>query len=626
MPEAFYLAGLRVANSRSAMVFALALVFSLVLAAALASMVTAPLRRMANATRMMARGDLSVRVQGSKLEELGALAAMFNDMAAKLKKSFDDLVGEVEMRKSRERELQESEARLRASEERWRLVFENSTLGIMLTDHDHRLLATNRALQTMIGYTAQELQKLSPVDLISEEEREEARRRLAELRKGKRANYEVVTRYRRKDGSPIWVNTFVSTIPGGENSPPIYIATAIDITDRHKAESELRRFATYLAEAEKLSHTGCWAMNTKTGELFWSQEEWRIFGLHPETTQLSYQVYLDLVHPEDRAALEEDSLRAVRNKEPYDILFRAVLRDGTIKHLHTVGKPQIEESGAVVEYIGVTMDETERVRANAAMHEAQAELARVARLTTLGELTASIAHEINQPLGAIVANGNAGLRWLDRATPDVDEARAAFTRIVNDGRRAGEVIESIRAMFKNVDQEKTPVDINKLVRDMLGLMLGELRSNQVSVETRLDDNLPDVRGNQVQLQQVILNLIRNAIEAMNSVTDRARVLRIGTEIHVPDGVLVSVEDSGTGLSPKDIERIFDSFFTTKPQGTGMGLSICRSIIEGHQGRLWASSGIDHGAIFNVLLPAVRPANGAKTSATVGVINLISPLD
>src|SRR4029077_7008838 len=216
-----------------------------------------------------------------------------------------------------------------------------------------------------------------------------------ELSAGERANYEVVTRYRRKDGSPIWANTFVSTIQGGENTPPIYIATAIDITERHKAESELRRFATYLAEAEKLSHTGCWARSSRTGELFWSQEEWRIFGLHPETTQLSYQVYLDLVHPEDRAALEEDSLRAVRNKEPYDILFLVVLREGTIKHLHTVGKPQIDASGAVVEYIGVTMDETERVRANAAMHEAQAELARVARLTTMGELAASIAHEIN---------------------------------------------------------------------------------------------------------------------------------------------------------------------------------------------------------------------------------------
>ena len=173
----------------------------------------------------------------------------------------------------------------------------------------------------MLGYTAQELQELSPVDLMAEEEREGARHRLAELREGKRANYEVVTRYRRKDGSPIWVNTFVSTIRGDENTPPIYLATAIDITDRHKAESDLRRFATYLAEAEKLSHTGCWAMNTKTGELFWSQEEWRIFGLDPEVTQLSYQVFLDLVHPEDRDAFEKNSLQAVRNKEPMTFCF-----------------------------------------------------------------------------------------------------------------------------------------------------------------------------------------------------------------------------------------------------------------------------------------------------------------
>jgi Signal transduction histidine kinase regulating C4-dicarboxylate transport system len=189
-------------------------------------------------------------------------------------------------------------------------------------------------------------------------------------------------------------------------------------------------------------------MNTKTGELFWSEEEWRIFGLHPETTQLSYQVYLDLVHPEDRAALEEDSLQAVRNKEPYDILFRAVLRDGTIKHLHTVGKPQIEESGAVVEYIGVTMDETERVRANAAMNEAQAELARVARLTTMGELAASIAHEINQPLAAVVASGNAALRWMAHVPPNLEETRDAIRAILNEGYRASEVTGRIRSLFQ----------------------------------------------------------------------------------------------------------------------------------------------------------------------------------
>ena len=602
MPEAFYLAGLRTANSRSAMVLALALVFSLVLAAALASMVTAPLRRMASATRMIARGDLSVRVQGSKLEELGTLAAMFNDMAAKLKKSFDDLVSEVEMRKSRERELQESEARLRASEERWRLVFENSTLGIMLTDHDHRFLVANRALQTMIGYTAQELQKLSPVDIISEEEREAARRRLAELRTGKRANYEVVTRYRRKDGSPIWVNTFVSTIPGGENSPPIFIATAIDITDRHKAESELRRFATYLSEAEKLSHTGCWAMNTKTGELFWSEEEWRIFGLHPETTQLSYQVYLDLVHPEDRAAFEEASLRAVRNKEPYDILFRAVLRDGTIKHLHTVGKPQVEESGAVVEYIGVTMDETERVRANAAMHEAQAELARVARLTTMGELAASIAHEINQPLAAVVASANAALRWLAHTPPNLEETRDSITAILNEGHRASEVTGRIWSLLKHHEPAYVELDINDVIREVLELTVTALRRRDVVIQTQLAAALPQALGDRVQLQQVVMNLIMNGADAMSAVADRPRILHIRSQIDGAGSVLVSVEDSGTGIDEAVRDHIFKPLFTTKSTGMGMGLSICRSIVEAHGGKLWATPATPYGTDFRFTIP------------------------
>src|SRR5262249_13752719 len=197
-----------------------------------------------------------------------------------------------------------------------------------------------------------------------------------------------------------------------------YFATAIDITDRHKGEIELRRYATYLAEAEKLTHTGFWAWKTATGELFWSPEEWRIFGLDPETTQPSHQALLELVHPGDRVAFEEESLRAVRNKQPYDILFRAVLRDGTTKHLHSVGKPQIEETGEVVEYIGVTMDETERVHSNAAMHKAQVELERVARLTTMGELAASVAHEISQPLAAVVVSGNAALRFLAQAPPN----------------------------------------------------------------------------------------------------------------------------------------------------------------------------------------------------------------
>jgi PAS domain S-box-containing protein len=602
MPEAFYLAGLREANSRSAMVFAVALVLSLVLAAALASMVTAPLRRMTNATRMIARGDLSVRVPGSRLEELGALAAMFNDMAAKLKKSFDDLVGEVETRKSRERELQDSEARLRASEERWRSVFETSTLGIVLIDQEQRFLATNRALQAMTGYTGQELQKLSPVDLMAEEEREDARRRLAELREGKRANYEVVTRWQRKDGAPIWINTFVSTIPGGENSSPVYLTTAIDITDRHKAEIELRRSATYLSEAEKLSHTGFWAWNTKTGELFWSREEWRIFGLDPETTQLSHQVLLDLVHPEDRAALEEDSLRAVRDKQPFDTLFRAVLRDGTIKHLHSVGKPQIEESGEVVEYIGVTMDETDQVRANAAMHKAQEELERVARLTTMGELAASIAHEISQPLAAVVVGGNAALRWLAHTPPNVEEARSLLTAVVKQGNRASEVIGRIRSLFRHSVPEYVELDINDAIREVLELTAGTLRGRDVVVQTQLPAAVPAALGDRVQLQQVVLNLIMNGADAMSAVNDRPRILRIGSQIDGAGSVLVSVTDSGNGIDATIRDRIFEPLFTTKSTGMGMGLSICRSIVEAHGGKLWATPAMPHGTEFRFTIP------------------------
>jgi PAS domain S-box-containing protein len=375
--------------------------------------------------------------------------------------------------------------------------------------------------------------------------------------------------------------------------------------------AELRRSEVYLTEAQKLSRTGSFGWNVKSGEVFWSDESFRIFG-YDKALSPTIDMALQRVHPDDLELMQRTMDRASSDGRDIDLEHRLLLPDGSVKNIRVVAHAVRNEAGQL-EFNGALMDITAAKRAEEELIRAQRELARVARATTLGELTASIAHEINQPLGAMVANGNAGLRWLDRATPDVDEARAAFTRIVNDGHRAGEVIESIRAMFKNVDQEKTPIDINELVRDMLGLMLGELRANHVSVQTTLDDSLPDVTGNRVQLQQVILNLIRNAIEAMNSVTNRARVLRIGSVVHEPDGVLVSVEDSGTGLNPNDTERIFDSFFTTKPQGTGLGLSISRSIIEGHRGRLWASPGIDHGALFNVLLPAVRATDGATTS-------------
>ena len=244
----------------------------------------------------------------------------------------------------------------------------------------------------------------------------------------------------------------------------------------------------------------------------------------------------------------------------------------------------------------------ERKRAEDALLSARIELARVMQMTAMGQMAASIAHEINQPLAAIVANGNAGLNWLTRATPDLNEAREALKCIVNDGHLAGEVIGGIRSMFKKSGHEGAPQDLNEVVREVLALLRGEIQSQQVSIRSELAEELPQVPANRVQLQQVIVNLIMNAIDAMSTMVDRARILRVKTELYELGHVLIEVGDSGTGIDPENINRVFDPFFTTKSNGMGMGLSICRSIIESHGGRLWASPGQPQGSIFHMLLP------------------------
>jgi signal transduction histidine kinase len=220
----------------------------------------------------------------------------------------------------------------------------------------------------------------------------------------------------------------------------------------------------------------------------------------------------------------------------------------------------------------------------------------------MGAMAASIAHEISQPLGAIVANAGAGLRWLARAAPDLDETRAALTRIVADGHRAGNVIKSVRTMVKSERGERAALAIDDLIEEILALVRSELRAQQVLVRTELGKNLPDVVADRVQLQQVLLNLIVNASEAMASITDRPRTLDIKSDFHDGGKILVTVADSGSGIDPQHGDRIFDAFFSTKSSGMGMGLSICRSIVESHGGRLWVSPGVSHGAIFHVLIP------------------------
>jgi PAS domain S-box-containing protein len=278
---------------------------------------------------------------------------------------------------------------------------------------------------------------------------------------------------------------------------------------------------------------------------------------------------------------------------------------GSPVYIQTSGKPFYDTNGNFLGYRGSGTNITASIRADhaeQALRKAQAELVHVTRVTTLGELTASIAHEVNQPLAAVLANAEACLRWLNRETPDLDGARRSVEWVIDDGNRASEVIRRVRALAKRTDIEKVPLDVNEVVREVFALVRGELISHQVSVRTEFAPALPTILGDRVQLQQVIINLVMNGIEAMQSVTDRPRELVIRSSQDETEQVLVSVTDCGVGISSENADRLFSAFFTTKASGMGMGLSICRSIMEALGGRLWATANIPHGATFHLTLP------------------------
>jgi PAS domain S-box-containing protein len=373
-----------------------------------------------------------------------------------------------------------AEEALRASEERWSKLAENSSAGIALIAPDGRFIAANLALQKMLGYTEDELQGRTISEVTHDEDRAATEARIVEAYEGQRRVHRVEKRYLRKDGGVMWADISSVLVPASGSTSAFFSLVIVDITERKRAEEELHR--------------------------------------------------------------REASLR-----------------------------------------------------------EAQTELAHVSRVTTVGEMAASIAHEVNQPLAGIVTNANASLRWLAGDSPNLAEAREAIRRIVRDGNRAGEVVSRMRALFKKAATAKELLDINEAIEEVVILTQSEARRNKVTLRTELAANLPPVMGDRVQLQQVIMNLILNAIEAMSTVEDRERVVVIGTQLGEGDEVRVAVRDSGIGLDPLRAERIFDAFHTTKLGGLGMGLSISRSIVENHGGRLWAVPNDGPGATFRFTL-------------------------
>jgi len=366
-------------------------------------------------------------------------------------------------------------------------------------------------------------------------------------------------------------------------------------------EEKLHQTEAYLSEAQRLSHTGSFGWRVSTGDIIWSEESFRIFQ-YDRTTKPTVELILRRAHPEDAALVQQTIERAAHDGQDFYHEFRLVTPDGSIKHVHVVAHALNDVSGSV-EFVGAVMDITERKRAEEArerLRQAHEDLARVNRVTTMGELTASLAHEVNQPIAGAITNANACLRWLAGDAPNLEEARAAARRIVKDGTRAAEIISRIRLLFKKGTPERELVDVNEVIREMIVLLRSEATQYSISVRTELTADLPQVMGDRVQLQQVLMNLILNGIEAMKDV-DGTRELALNSQQTESEQLLVTVRDTGKGLPPQR-DQIFDAFFTTKPQGLGMGLSISRSIVESHGGRLWTADNSPRGATFSITLP------------------------
>jgi len=429
--------------------------------------------------------------------------------------------------------------------------------------------------------------------------------------------YSIEHRCRRADGVYRWFQVRALAIRDHHDQITGWYVVLVDIDDVKRAEAELRRAYDSFTDAQRLSKTGSFITDLVAEDHNWSDEAYRIFEFEPGT-KVTVQRIRDIIHPDDLTSFDSVIARGMSGVN-VDFAFRIVTARGAVKHVRGVAHV-IEQVEGRPMFVGALQDVTESMVAEEALNRARSELAHVTRITTVSALTASITHEVNQPLSGIITNARTCLRMLDADPPNIDGALETVRRTIRDGNRAADVITRLRALFSKKEFTLESLDLSEATREVMALSMSELRRNRAVVETELADDLPPVTGDRVQLQQVILNLLRNASDAMADIHDRPRELLVTTEREAGDRVRLTVRDTGVGLDPQSIDKLFDAFYSTKSGGMGIGLSVSRSIIERHHGRLWAAPNAGPGATFAFSIPCepTQPVEShRRAAATIG---------
>lgn len=513
---------------------------------------------------------------------------------------------DAEDRKQAEEALRQSEAHLARAEQELRLTVDRIPALVWQTREDGYAEYANKQWLDYTGLSLAEARGWGYLAVIHPDDLADMAAAWPGIRRSGQPK-EIEARMRRHDGQYRWFLFRQSPMHDDSGKVVRWYGSNIDIEDRKRAEDRLRRSEAYLAEAQRLSKTGSFAWTPASGAMVWSEEAYRILEIEP-TVAPTIDVVLQRVHPEDLAVVRQQIDRALQGDQVYDHENRALMPDGMVKRIHVRAHRVTYDSGEE-EIIGALIDVTAARAAQEAVQTAQAQLAHASRVAMLGEMSASIAHEVNQPLAAIVANGQAGRRWLDRSTPDTGEALDSIDSIIDSAEHATRVIQRIRSLAKKVDPEMSPLDLNGVVDEALALVRGEAVNHRVALRRELEPGLPPVRGDRTQLQQVIINLVLNGLQATDADSDRPPAVIIRTGRQATEGgadhLVVAVEDAGVGVEPERLDRLFSPFYTTKPDGMGMGLSVCRSIVQAHGGALRASRNAGPGMTFEFTVPVAR---------------------